>query len=294
MNPSNRQKVLILGTTGMLGHECAKVLSSSQRIDTIQSSRTNLPSTNQVQFEVGNSLSKLDDLGRLDYIVNCIGVIKPHISEHSPNSIENAIRINSLFPFELEKFAQERSIKIIQIATDCVFSGNAKDYSETSAHDALDVYGKSKSLGEVRSDIFMNLRCSIIGRELKSKFSLLEWVMSQKQNSEVAGFLNHYWNGLTTMHFALIVRGIIEKDFFFPGLQHIVPADTVSKRELIEYLRLSFGREDLRVKPQVTDKSINRALRTLSEDTNVALWQHAGFSKPPTVQQMVSEYANYL
>ena len=50
--------------------------------------------------------------------------------------------------------------KIFQIATDCVFDGEKGNYSELDSHNARDVYGKSKSLGEVNNKNFYNLRCS--------------------------------------------------------------------------------------------------------------------------------------
>jgi dTDP-4-dehydrorhamnose reductase len=44
--------------------------------------------------------------------------------------------------------------KIFQIATDCVFSGSKGNYNEKNLHDAFDVYGKSKSLGEINNKNF--------------------------------------------------------------------------------------------------------------------------------------------
>lgn len=41
---------------------------------------------------------------------------------------------------------------LIQIATDCVYSGKKGDYLESDLHDPTDVYGKTKSLGEFSSD----------------------------------------------------------------------------------------------------------------------------------------------
>jgi dTDP-4-dehydrorhamnose reductase len=68
-------------------------------------------------------------------------------------------------------FAEDSGAKVIQIATDCVFSGSNGSYLETDPHDATDVYGKTKSDGEIESSAVMQLRCSIIGRENKGKKS---------------------------------------------------------------------------------------------------------------------------
>ena len=91
--------------------------------------------------------------------------------------------------------------KIYQIATDCVYDGSNKLYSENSLHNPLDVYGKSKSLGEVDNKNFFNIRASIIGKEIKNHKSLYDWFRNQNKNSKVNGFTNHLWNGITTKSF---------------------------------------------------------------------------------------------
>ena len=48
-----------------------------------------------------------------------------------------------------------KKTKIFQIATDCVFSGKIGGYNELSNHDDLDIYGVSKSMGEVKKRKFL-------------------------------------------------------------------------------------------------------------------------------------------
>ena len=71
-------------------------------------------------------------------------------------------------------------MKLIHITTDCVFTGLTGFYTETSTHDSLDIYGKTKSLGEPEKATV--IRTSIIGEELYNKKSLLEWVKTNKNN----------------------------------------------------------------------------------------------------------------
>ena len=100
---------------------------------------------------------------------------------------------------------------MIQIATDCVYSGKTGGYNEDSLHDALDAYGKTKSLGEVRSSTFLNIRSSIIGPEINHKVLLLEWFLKQPKGAVLNGFSNHLWNGVTTLQFAELCLTIIKK-----------------------------------------------------------------------------------
>ena len=57
-----------------------------------------------------------------NYLINCIGVIKPEINENNKDSIERAIKINTYFPLSLSKLSEVYEFKFIQIGTDCVYS----------------------------------------------------------------------------------------------------------------------------------------------------------------------------
>ena len=94
---------------------------------------------------------------------HAIGVIKPYIRDDDAAAVERALRVNGLFPHILARAAERSGCRVLQIATDCVYAGTIGNYREAAPHDALDVYGKTKSLGEVNSAAVHHLRCSIIG-----------------------------------------------------------------------------------------------------------------------------------
>lgn len=228
-------------------------------------------------------------LGKIDFVVNCIGVIKPHINDSDEKQRLNAVIVNSLFPQRLADWATANGAKVIQIATDCVFSGATGGYLESDLHDALDVYGKSKSLGEVPNQSMMHLRVSIIGPEKGRSTSLLEWVRNQPQDAEIAGFTDHLWNGVTTNHFGKLSRGIIESGLFRSGVFHIVPGNKLPKNELVAKIASVFGREDIKIVPKASGKTIDRTLETSDKDFNSEIWNAAGYQTPPTIQQMIQE-----
>ena len=218
------KKVLVLGGTGMLGAACLEVLKKNKDLLVTGTSRSERQGL--VKFDaISSNLSELIESQNPDWIINCIGVIKPHINEKDSGSILNAIEVNSIFPATLANISEELNIKVIQIATDCVYSGRIGGYNETELHDAEDVYGKTKSLGEVISSNVMHLRVSIIGPELGRSTSLLEWFRNQPHGQELNGFTDHLWNGVTTYHFARICEGIVSSDNFKSGLHHIIPGD---------------------------------------------------------------------
>jgi dTDP-4-dehydrorhamnose reductase len=281
------KKVLVLGATGMLGHAVAKLLSEESGFEIIQSSRTKQPSYQKFDVEA-DSISEFIDAMKPDWIINCIGIIKPHIKEESANSVFRAIQVNSVFPYLLSSASNK---PIIQIATDCTFSGEDGNYVETDLHDATDVYGKSKSLGEIKSEHMKHLRVSIIGPENGRSTSLLEWFRSQSIDAEVRGFKDHLWNGITTYHFGKIAMGIIQNDFTEFEKTHVVPANVVTKSDLLNIFGEAYNRSDIKVVEANSSKTINRTLSTTNPELNTRIWEMAGYQVIPTIREMVNEQA---
>ena len=281
-------KVLILGGTGMLGHAVLKEFEGfSGNINFTSRSGSGIP------FDV--LTDRVDDLAKYvgdgAYIINCLGITKPHINDDNEQDVARARLVNSLFPVELAALAEKAGSRVIQIATDCVFSGRKGHYVETDTHDAEDVYGKTKSLGEVVSDKVMHIRVSTIGRELGKSTLLLEWVLSHAHGATIPGFTDHFWNGVTTNHFSKVVRGIIENDGFRSGLSHLVPADELSKADLVRQIAGAFGRTDLIIKDTDSGKQIDRTLATTDPALNKSLWAGAGYPDIPTIEQLIAEIA---
>ncbi|BDU75287.1 sugar nucleotide-binding protein [Mesoterricola sediminis] len=292
--------VVVLGGSGMLGSMVVDVLRQDPELKLCVTSRDGrqdcIPDGIQVHALDASVATKEEIAAVLDgagWAINCIGVIKHLINDANAADVERAIRVNSLFPHNLAAAAAMVGCKVLQIATDCVFSGEKGGYIETDPHDALDAYGKSKSLGEVSADGFYNLRCSIIGPELREYRSLLEWFLRQPSGAAVTGFTNHLWNGVTTLHFAKICRGVIRNSLALPRLAHVIPGDVLSKGDLLSAFAVAFGRKDLVITPKAVQHAVDRSLGTLDASLNLRLWQAGGYVVPPTLGQMVDELAGY-
>ena len=281
-------KVLILGGTGMLGHAVLEeFVGFAGEVAFTSRSGSGIPF--DVLSDSVESLGKF--VGHGDYIINCLGITKPHIKDDNQQDVARAKLVNSLFPAELASLTEKTGSRVIQIATDCVFSGRKGHYLETDTHDAEDVYGKTKSLGEVVADNVMHIRVSTIGRELGRSTLLLEWVLSHANGATITGFTDHFWNGVTTNHFANVVRGVIEKDGFRSGLSHLVPADELSKADLVRQIASAFDRSDLIVKDTESGKPVDRTLSTTDPAFNKSLWAGAGYPDIPTIEQLIAEIA---
>jgi dTDP-4-dehydrorhamnose reductase len=286
------KKVLILGATGMLGHTCLSYFNSDSEFDTYGTWRKDTKENLKAFDVLKDSIEDLIQEIQPNWVINCIGMIKQRIDESNQFSVMSTRKINQMFPRDLANAVAGTDARVIQIATDCVFSGEKGRYCESSPHNAIDLYGRSKSLGEILAPEFINLRTSIIGRELSTNFSLVDWFLSHDLNSEVNGYLNHYWNGITTSSFARIAHGIIKSDGFISGTFHVVPSNEVSKYELLQLIRESYEREDLLIRPVEAPRFVDRTLHTNHPNFNEAVWSSAGYESIPSIEELVDELAN--
>ena len=242
-------RLLVVGGTGMLGHKLLQILRRRYP-ETYATVRQDVskPPFNRVPFlQTEKVFSGVDvwDIGflrqvvqrlRPDYILNCVGVIKQH--KGSAAAVP-CIRINSLLPHEIVEIASECSSRVVHFSTDCVFDGKRGLYTEEDTPNATDLYGRSKAMGELFYENALTLRTSIIGRELRSHASLLDWFLSQS-DGHIQGFTQAIYSGVTTNQMAHVLELILERVPTLSGLYQIV-AEPVSKYELLSLVKERFG-----------------------------------------------------
>ncbi len=266
------KNILVLGISGMLGSMVFDYLSKNHELNVYGTIRNPKFKKGKVlQFDAYN-ISELEqkqfiDL-KIDYIINCIGITKPFCKDNDPTGVVRAIKINCDFPWELAKYAKKYNIKVLQIGTDCVYSGKKGHYKEDDVHDPLDVYGKSKSLGEVFDGTTLILRSSIIGPELKKETTfLLEWFLNQPEGSAIGGFEHHNWNGVTTLQFTQLCEKIIMSNYFdkliaISYVHHFIPNSTVNKYELMNIFNDVFGKKLKVNRVNKPEEKVDRSLTT--------------------------------
>lgn len=281
-------KVLILGVTGMLGHKLYQVLTKT--FDVVGTIRNNYDSINKYSFlrkpdmipnidaKKISSVETAVNLSKPDVVINCIGIIKA--SKEAQDRLAN-IWINALFPQQLYQICQKQNTRLVQISTDCVFSGKKGNYKETDLSDAEDIYGKTKYLGEVSGENALTIRTSIIGRELSTMNNLVEWFLSNR-GKKVNGFTNSIFSGFPTICFAQIVARIITDWQKLSGIYHI-SAEPISKFKLLTLIRDKM-RLNVDVK-EYPDYYCNRSL-------DASLYQSKTGFKSQSWGKMIDEFAH--
>jgi dTDP-4-dehydrorhamnose reductase len=277
-------RLLVFGGTGMLGHQLWETCRT--RLDahfTIRSSDLRGAAAAvldpdravpDVRADDPASIERaLDETGP-DVAVNCIGVVKQVAGD---DNLVETIRANALFPHQLAAACRERGVRLIQVSTDCVFSGREGSYTEEHDPDPVDVYGRSKLLGEVGGPGAVTIRTSMIGRELETTNGLLEWLLSQE--GTVRGFTRAVFSGPTTPVLSRLIADLVEREDLLEGLWH-VGADPIAKHDLLLLIREAF---DLDVEVEPDDSvTIDRSLdSTRLRDTT-------GWN-PPNWPEMIAE-----
>ena len=257
-------KILVLGGSGMLGHRLWIHLQKQHQVwVTIRGEVDSIP--NVSEFPRENIRTDVD--GRAfdqvtralaaiqpDLIINCIGLIKQlgYIARDPLFSIY----VNALLPHQVSLICRAANIRLIHISTDCVFSGIKGNYSEDDFADGNDVYGRTKYLGEVRYPHCITLRTSIIGREIKGYYGLIEWFL--RQENEVKGFTKAIFSGLTTDEFSKVISDFVIPNQSLSGIFH-VSGPPVSKFDLLNIVKDAYGK-DIKINPSEEiriDRSLN-------------------------------------
>lgn len=241
-------KIMVLGVSGMLGNAVFRHLVSDPRYDvrgTVRSAsvlRFFTPNE-QGRIRVGVDVLNQDDLlallgqHRPDVIINCTGLIKQLATANDPLAV---LPINSLLPHRLQKIASLIGGRLVHISTDCVYAGTRGMYLESDLSDAEDLYGKSKYIGEVsEASNAITLRTSIIGHELTSSKSLIDWFLSQV--GAVKGYRRAIFSGLPTVEIGRIIGDFVLPNPDLNGLYH-VSAEAIDKYSLLDKVARIYGK----------------------------------------------------
>lgn len=281
-------RVVVLGATGMLG-QAVKKESLAAGLEVVEVSRTTGVRWDYFESDFA-SLAVAIGLTKSDVLINCIGWIPQKSSGSKQQDEPDALALNVELIREVQVSQDVIGFKWVQILTDCVFSGETGLYSEQSAYDPVDLYGKTKSLGESLMPGAMRIRSSIVGPDRINGSGLFEWFKNQAPNATVQGFSDHLWNGVSTKAFGRLVAGLSSQQKVLPGVQHWIPRDWISKGGLLGIFRAELGRGDLGVQVLETGKRSDRVLMTVNPKANIELWAIAGYERIPSIEELAREF----
>jgi dTDP-4-dehydrorhamnose reductase len=275
-----KKKILILGSTGMLGHVLYSVLQKESNIELYDIAyRTKLTNKTIIcdVLDIEVLEKEIVEISP-DVIINCVGILL----KNSKINPANTIFINSYLPNKLKDIADKINARVIQISTDCVFNGKKGLYSEKDLPNAKDLYGRSKMLGELINERDLTIRTSIIGPELKTEGQgLFNWYLNQ--NLKIYGYSNVFWGGVTTITLSKSILYCIGNPRI-TGLKHLTNGIKISKYDLLCLFLKFFPKKNLiieKIEVENSDKSL------WSENLNEII-------KVPSYIEMIEEMKTFI
>lgn len=202
-------KVLVLGHNGMLGHMVLNYLKSKNI--NVETTSLRWPTEEFKEYIIN-----FDG----DFIINCIGAIHQRTKTFD---------VNWEIPIFLDFYGNSN---VIHPGTDCEMDDDPYGSSKRIARDF--VVNTSKNT--------KSLKTSIIGPELNSKSSLLEWFLSNNDGDEVFGYSEFYWDGNTTLTWAEVCFDMM-KNWESYEKETIISSECISKKDILESINEIYGRK---------------------------------------------------
>jgi len=224
-----------------------------------------------------NKVEKIIETIKPNIVINCVGIL----NEYASDNRLLAFQVNSLLPHQLSRLVERYQGKLIQISTDCVFSGMKGDYTEDDIPDGTSVYAETKRLGEIISDKHLTIRTSIIGPELKEDgIGLFLWFMKQK--GKIKGYQQVLWNGITTLELAKAIETMIKHNI--SGLYHLGSERKISKFTLLKMMEEVFEKTDVEIIPD-SEITLDRTIRNTRTDFQYLI---------PSYEEMLYELRKWI
>lgn len=247
-------KYLVLGAGGMAGHIITNyLLEQGEIVEGLERRPLNYCKTYNIDVTCFNEVEKIIKENNYDCIINCIGIL----NQAAEDNKDLAILLNSYLPHFLVKITKDMKTKVIQMSTDCVFSGKKGHYTELDKPDGETYYDKTKALGEINDNKNLTFRNSIIGPDINENgIGLFNWFM--KQTNEINGFEKSLWTGVTTLTLAKAMHKASYCSL--TGLYNLVNNEVTNKYELVCLFNKHFEKKLIinRVDGISQDKSLYR------------------------------------
>jgi dTDP-4-dehydrorhamnose reductase len=215
-------------------------------------------------------------------IINCAAYNNVEAAE---DNWEAAYEVNSKAPEYLAELANKASAKLVHYSTDYVFDGSANaPYREADETNPINVYGKSKLLGELAVEQIAKrhliLRTSWLYSKIPQNF-ISRFLEKTKFNSTINVVENEISIPTSARLIVDLTLKALERDV--EGLYHITSSGQCSRLEFAEFIVKTLGlnnnivpckKESLGLKAQRPEYSVldNKTIKNIL-DMEIEEWQ---------------------
>jgi len=273
VNKKNIKKVLITGSSGMLGGAIFDLfLSNDEMFDVLGIDKVTPRIDNGFHVKINlidfKQLQSILNDFKPDIIIHCAAIVNVDCCETDKKSAD-------LLHIEVTKILGSYNAKksrLIYISTDAVFDGVNGNYRENDKPHPLNYYAKSKWRGETEAlnscENNLVVRTNIYGYKNPPGNSLAEWAIHEAKNKKmISGFSDVYFNPLYVKQLARVIKHLIIRSE--NGVIHAGTREAVTKFEFLMELYRRFGFPANRIKPISIDEIEFKGARPKNTTLNV-------------------------
>ena len=245
------KKILITGGSGQLGNCFSLMFNKKYNLLTLPKTEFDITNTEKIRTIIKEHNPEI--------IINCAAMTDVDGCEDNPILAEN---INVLAIRDILNIFKGL---FIHISTDYVFDGKKGPYKEDDIPNPINVYGKTKYVGEEivthHSKQWVILRTNVLF-DLASKASFVSWVVnSLRENKEIFVVNDQINNPIWINDFAKIIDLVIANDL--RGLFHVGSDTLCSRYEFAKMIAEVFNLKKGKIYPISTESLDQNAKRPL-------------------------------
>ena len=245
------KKILITGSGGQLGIRLVSLLKNKYKIIGL--------TKNDLDITSKDSVKNIIQRHNPDTIINCAAMTDVDGCEENPEIAEN---INGL---SIKNILKNFKGHFIHISTDYVFDGENGPYREEDKKNPINIYGKTKMLGEKIVIKYSNnwtiLRSNVLF-DLGSKASFVSWVVNSLSNDKDIYVVNDQINNPISINdFTIVIEKIISNNI--KGLFHVGSDTFCSRYEFAKIISKIFKLNNKKIHSVSTEYLDQKAKRPL-------------------------------
>jgi len=229
LKAKRREKILITGTSGLLGSKTAELAREHYKVLSTYNAKPLFQGS--VKMDVTNESE----------VLHVFRKFKPKIVVHTAAETnvdkcevdkEPAWKVNAIGTKNVAEACNKIGAKVLYISTDYVFDGEKGLYSEEDKPNPINYYGITKLEGE---KYIMNLckdytiaRTSVLYGWHPWKSNFVKWVIESLRNGKQISVVNDHFNSPTLAdNLAEILLEIVKKDL--KGLYHTSGSERINR-----------------------------------------------------------------
>lgn len=287
-------KVLILGSSGLLGSNISRVLDSKFEVIGTHFNNANYSVPHSIHLDIASNDMFEEMIKKVSpqYVINCIGTTSVEECERFP---EKAMLLNAIFPYRVAKASREFKFQFLQVSTDHYGTPSNEIRDESMRPIPLNSYGYSKFTGERlvlnESPTSLILRTNFFGVSARGDHSILDFAISSfKNSSPVFGYEDVWFTPLGVTQIGNFLASTLELNT--SGILNLSGSESITKLTFLREVAGALGIDPNLVLAAKSSQFPSSVIRPLNLSLDNSRLLHLGV-KLPTLKDMIREELSY-